>query len=214
MSMIERVMTGLRLAGQTDEMRELALTAEREAHELNGLEPAPRRRDGAPDGADIVEVLRSTCLLLERAPRQAGGAAAAEAVEAAPAPEPAPVADKPPVAKTPAVAAPANGDPSEAITELIAVRDMVAVAAGGDPGAAQATLAALDRKLGRVLAKAGVRALDETGPIDYRYQEVLGFRRTDDPDRDELVCETVRPGYALGERILRPQQVVAYRLED
>ena len=41
----------------------------------------------------------------------------------------------------------------------------------------------------------------------------MDVRFTTDAGQDECVCETVRPGYALGERVVRPQQVIVYRLQ-
>ena len=174
-----------------------------------------------------MEVLRSTCMLLERVPAPARPQRAEARVTRADIPQPMPVAPQPP--PVPEAARPvaraaepapvdrsgARGDaePSPAIMELITVCDMVALAARGDDGSAREMLAGLDRRLGRVFEKAGVRSLDDRGPLDYLYQEIIETRPTADPDQDEVVCETVRRGYAVGDRVLRPQQVIAYRLE-
>ncbi len=53
----------------------------------------------------------------------------------------------------------------------------------------------------------------DEGLFDDARQEIIETRATDDPSLDEHVCQTIRPGYALGERVLRAQQVVVYTLE-
>jgi hypothetical protein len=208
--------TGLRLARSYDELITLALEAERQARLLNGLEGEGPR--GASSN-DVLAVLGSACALLQRAEGRAVGAALparlpeppaplreppARLPEPEPRPEPEPASDPAPVRHA--------ARPPQAVTELIALRDMVTAASESD-GAAKA-LAAVGRKLGHVLEREGVRALEDEGEFDYRFQEIVDVRRTADPGQDERVCETIRPGYALGERVLRPQQVVVYRLDD
>ena len=212
---LDRWRSGMRLAREHDELRALAAQVEREARSLNGLRP----QDGHGDD-DLRDVLRTASLLLSRVARPHEGAEVPQpAADEQPA-EPPAAAELPasPAADTLETAPPqratsAEREPSRTVEELIAVRDMALVAGDGDDAAAKAALAALDRKLGRILEGEGVRILDGDGAFDYRYQEVLDFRLTSDPEQDEAVCATVRPGYAIGERIIRPQQVVVYRLE-
>jgi molecular chaperone GrpE (heat shock protein) len=108
---------------------------------------------------------------------------------------------------------PTGDAPSPAVTELIAVRDMVLLAGAGDAAPTPEVLRALARKLARVLEQDGVRVLEGDGLFDDRLQEALETRPTSDPAQDERISHTIRPGYAIGGRVIRPQQVAVYRLE-
>jgi hypothetical protein len=62
------------------------------------------------------------------------------------------------------------------------------------------------------LAEAGVVAIGSDGErFDRQRHRAEGRVDTDDPARDWIVANTVRTGWACGERILRPAQVWVYR---
>jgi molecular chaperone GrpE (heat shock protein) len=103
--------------------------------------------------------------------------------------------------------------PSKTVAELIRARDIAQMAsASGEPVPA-ATLAVLDRALVRIIEREGVRVLDGRGRFDPSVHEALEVRPTSDPAQHETVCAVIRPGYAFGGRVLRPQQVAVYRSE-
>jgi molecular chaperone GrpE len=81
-----------------------------------------------------------------------------------------------------------------------------------DPdGPAAAGLRAVRDQMESILARQGVSRIGETGEqFDPERHEAVGVRETGDaPDRS--VVEVARSGYALGDRVLRPAQVVVSR---
>jgi hypothetical protein len=221
---------------QYQQNKELAVRAEMSARKLAGLPPPSR--DAAP--RDLVAILQSTCSLLEDLVERAvgGSVQAPPAARRDPAtPAPAPSADRshavaPPAELRPepapanpsAAAAPAlesvpgpgpspHPEPSATAKELIKLRDWVLSVTRGDPETAPEALKMLYRGLGEVLEKEGITLLEETGPYNWRWQEVLSTRVTDDPSQDETVCSTVRPGYLFHGKLVRPQQVIVYTVD-
>jgi molecular chaperone GrpE (heat shock protein) len=67
--------------------------------------------------------------------------------------------------------------------------------------------------LGKVLEKEGVTPFEDVGSFDCERQQVVDTRPTDDPEQDNLVCATVRPGYRFREQLVRPQEVVVYTFD-
>jgi hypothetical protein len=217
MTRLQRFLVAFRLARRRSELLGLALAAEREARDLNGLADAGGQRREP----DLLAVMRSTAELLARAPRATAATEAAppepDTIEPPPEsqtvePPPEPQTFEPPPVEPPPPPAPPADEPPRAVQELIQVRDMALVAASGEAPAASAALAVLARRLGKVLEYEGVELLEAEGRFDYRFQEIIDVRATTDPDADERVSETVRPGYVLGDRVLRPQQVVVWQL--
>ena len=70
--------------------------------------------------------------------------------------------------------------------------------------------AVLDQ-INQVMQRQGVRRLGAPGePFDPEYHQAVAVHQTEDvPDR--TVVELVRGGYALGDRVLRPAQVIVAR---
>ena len=67
--------------------------------------------------------------------------------------------------------------------------------------------------LGGKLAKAGVERFDPAGtPFDPNVAEAVGVVPVSDPARHDVVVEVTRPGYSLGERVIRPARVLVGRL--
>ncbi len=70
------------------------------------------------------------------------------------------------------------------------------------------------RKLVKTLADAGVEAINPAGErFDPNLHEALTIQPTDDPEQDEVVATVVLEGYRLGDRLLRPAQVIVYRYQ-
>lgn len=97
--------------------------------------------------------------------------------------------------------------------ELLLVIDRLDVlgTAGQQPSADEngvgQELLSVRAELAEVLARRGVREVDATGEsFDPRVHEAVGRRV--DPERAGRVVEVRRPGYALGDRLIRPAQVV------
>jgi molecular chaperone GrpE len=62
------------------------------------------------------------------------------------------------------------------------------------------------------LERVGVARLEPDGrPFDPATAEAVRVDSVEDPDRDGTVTETLRPGYALGEQLIRPASVAVGR---
>jgi molecular chaperone GrpE len=81
-----------------------------------------------------------------------------------------------------------------------------------DPdGAASAGLRAVLEQMESILARQGVSRTGEAGEqFDPERHEAIGVRETDDAP-DHAVVDVARSGYALGDRVLRPAQVIVAR---
>lgn len=74
-------------------------------------------------------------------------------------------------------------------------------------------LRAVLEQMETVLARQGVTRMGATGePFDPERHEAVGIRPTDGPDR--TVVEVARSGYMLGDRVLRPAEVVVGRAPE
>lgn len=105
---------------------------------------------------------------------------------------------------------PGEAEPPPIVHELIDISDRIAgMRDTADPAV---TRWLLDRITG-ALADTGVTSIREEGVVDPTRHAVLGVRPTADLDLVDRIAETVRPGYSWNDRILRPQQVIAY-VED
>jgi len=97
----------------------------------------------------------------------------------------------------------------EAVDEL--ERAMVAAAGREGPlvDGVSLTLASLKKKV----LELGAERLAVVGrPFDPRLHEAIDIVPVTDPAMDETVVEEVRPGYRIGERVLRPARVRVGRL--
>jgi len=65
-------------------------------------------------------------------------------------------------------------------------------------------------RLGAILSKSGIDAIEETGIVDYKRHQVIATEMTTDSALDEVICETIRPGYCLQNKLFRYQQVKVY----
>lgn len=62
------------------------------------------------------------------------------------------------------------------------------------------------------LERQGVQPIDPaSGPFDPNFAEAVRIDPVDSPELDGSVTETLRPGYALGHRVVRPAQVAVGR---
>jgi molecular chaperone GrpE (heat shock protein) len=167
--------------------------AMRKAHELAvqararalKLSDAPHEQE--PNQEDIVSALTSTCRLLDGLIEEQNKRMAEQTVD---------------VSDGSALSSCARG--------LIAVRDSVLQAKVSDQSLDPSMLEGLYLKLGEVLEDEGITEIDEKGRFDYNRQKILQVRTTDNPEQDEHVFSTVRPGYMVEGELLRPQEVIVY----
>jgi|GEM_PF-1552807 len=132
----------------------------------------------------------------------------AQAEAAAPPPQPPPPLDP---ASGPPAAAP-DGVLSPTAKELIKLRDWVLLAKSGGAPAADA-LEGVYKKLAQVLKREGVTPLEENTAFDEERQQIMDTRPTRDPAQDNVVCDTVRPGYVFNGDVIRPQEVIIFTYE-
>ena len=166
-----------------------ALDAERDARRINGM-PAPRST-----ATELAAVVESIAMLLERAADSRPPAAAREPKPPAREPKP-----------------PAREDaPGAEERRLIALRDDVRLASGRGHGA-RGVLDHVDAELTDLLEARGIVPFEAAGGVvDERCHQVVAIRATSDPAADGLICETVRLGYRVGDRVWRAAEVVVYR---
>jgi hypothetical protein len=109
----------------------------------------------------------------------------------------------------------AAGDaPPLVVDELVRLADRLpAMSAHGaqlDPGQAAAAARWLDQRVQAALAACEVTRVEDDGALDLRRHEVVGTRAAPSESLAHQIAQTVRPGYAWHDRVLRAQQVVAY----
>ena len=115
------------------------------------------------------------------------------------------------VNEQPQVPIPSSDDDASALAkEVIRIRDLVLQAKLSGRGVGPDWLDGLYAKLGKVLTDNGIVEIDDYGRFDHDRQRVLEVRTTRDPEQDEVVHSTVRPGYLMGGTVLRPQEVIIY----
>jgi hypothetical protein len=202
--------------------QKLAMQAQKSVRQLSGLPPTPPEK--ATD--DLISVLNSTCLLLDRLVKHPEFLSNNKEIAERPkesdrkeefVAQPAPVVAFPSSSSS----SPINTNiPLESETELsatakelIRLRDWVLMVKGTDSGLSGNTLEALYKQIGQILTKAGVTTLDEKGIFDYERQLIVSTKKTGDPEKNDWVYETVRPGYLFNEALIRPQEVITYLYE-
>lgn len=67
------------------------------------------------------------------------------------------------------------------------------------------------RKLREGLKKEGLTVLDGSGKVNPDIQQIVDTVATDDPGASGTVARTVRPGYMYRDKLIRPQEVIAFR---
>lgn len=206
---------------------ELALQAETIVYKLSGLSTVNL------DNRDVVTILKSICLLLERFqqhpellnPKETPIIQPIEVIKAKETPIIQPIE----VIKTeeiePATESPtvpqivrevAEEKPSVTAQELIRLRDWVLLAKSGesDNQASPKVLDAIYKQLGKILEKEGITSLEETGSFNYERQQVVSTQATDEPEKEDLICDIVRPGYLFKGILFRPQEVIVYTYQN
>ena len=99
------------------------------------------------------------------------------------------------------------GSPVPAL--LIEFRDRISANSGHLPSAEW-----IDRQLLKALRGMGVSTIEDDGAVDPRWHEVLEAQPTSDPEIDRHIAATVRPGYRTQNELIRPQQVIAWVVDE
>lgn len=202
------------IAREKREAEDLAFKAEATVRQLSGLPPV---KDSS-DRQDIISVLKTTCLLLERfqerpellPTNQTNKQKESEVVKDEIIPE----TPKMPAESPPSLVIEREPEPSVAAKEIIKLRDWILLAQSEGDSSSTKVLAAIYQQLEQILVKEGVKPLEETGLFNYERHKVISTQKTEDPDKDDWVCETVRPGYLFEGKLIRPQEVIVYTFES
>ena len=177
---------------------------------------------------DLFGIVRVTVRVTWLRGREAAGEQAAPASGTASAPAPDEPAPAQPVGSGP-VAQPVPPEPfvpppvpvrpgAPAADEEADVRSLISLAddlagladrAAGESGGDR-TLRLAQWRVDQVLAQRGVQAVCDEGPVDPGRHEVVGSRPASAGGPPGWIAATIRPGYVSGDRLIRPQQVVAY----
>ena len=123
----------------------------------------------------------------------------------------------PPQASEPLQGSEQASEPAEhplaVVMQLIALRDMVQLAAEQAESAGAAPLDSVARRLGDILASERVTSFEDQDGFDPARQRVVDTVITDIPHQDYQLAGSVRPGYLHAEELLRQQDVIVYRLD-
>jgi hypothetical protein len=192
------------------EAKKLALQIESQVRGLNNLPEA------APDNihSDLLDILKTTYLLLDRF--------TSDRVIETPTPEIVTVEEpaiEPTEPSTPVIETTPtpftiakDPEPSNTAKELIKLRDNILLAITENTTGDVRMFQSLYRKLGKILEQEGVFTLEAMEKFNYEQQQVMETKPTDDANLDGLVSSTLRPGYLFDGKLIRPQEVIVYKL--
>lgn len=66
-----------------------------------------------------------------------------------------------------------------------------------------------------ILSEHGLSKIDLVGQdFDPNIAEAIGTEPTDDPAQDHQIASVLKPGYQMGDRVIRPAQVKIYKLQE
>jgi hypothetical protein len=111
-----------------------------------------------------------------------------------------------------------SGKPSAAVHEVIRLADglldLTGNGASPDQQQASSVLRWVDARAKSLLAACEVVRVEETGSFDPSRHQAVAIRTAPSPELSDQIAETVRPGYAWRDALLRPQQVIVYAPAD
>lgn len=99
---------------------------------------------------------------------------------------------------------------SKTAKELIDLRDWILLAKTGSNLPGSEIFNVLYQRLGKILEQEGVNTLEEQDKFNYECQQIVSTKPTNDPDKNDMIAETIRPGYTFNNSIIRPQEVIIY----
>ena len=156
---------------------------------------------------DIFGVLRITWL-----PRDRRHGPPAGPLPAGPVATQVPPAGSPRGQASPARPAAAAGPSPDIVRGLIGLADILLDLTerptGPEPGLR--TLLLVQRRVDRLLTACGVRIVADEGLVTPARHEVVGTRPADEKGAEGWIAATIRRGYLHDDRLIRPQQVVAF----
>lgn len=71
-------------------------------------------------------------------------------------------------------------------------------------------LSAIDYELKKNLQQEGVISIEEIGLFNCERQKIIATKITNDLEKSDRVCHTVRSGYLFNDRLIRPQEAIVY----
>jgi molecular chaperone GrpE len=89
-----------------------------------------------------------------------------------------------------------------------------AAAAPGDPGLVRGVELVRDLFLSKLASYQVARFMDEGASFDPRRHEAVSLVPVTDPALDDTVVSVIRPGYSIGDDVLRPATVAVGRRTD
>jgi molecular chaperone GrpE (heat shock protein) len=102
----------------------------------------------------------------------------------------------------------ADPHPPDIAADLIEILDQLALQPD-DPARRW-----LESRLSRVAGKCEICRIDDSGSVDHTRHEVVGVQRATGAERPGDIAARIRPGYSWRGRILRAEQVVAFRGDE
>jgi GrpE len=110
-----------------------------------------------------------------------------------------------------------SGKPPAAVSEVIRLADGLLDLTGNGAAPDQQQASALrwvDARAKSLLAACDVVRVEETGSFDPSRHQAVSVRTAPSPQLSGQIAETIRPGYAWRDALLRPQQVIVYAPAD
>ena len=194
------------ISREKQQAQQLALEAEAYARQLNGLTTTTEE-------GEIISVLNSTCLLLRRLVERSAFSQPSSNLRDEVIPAPTKETPQPSIASTSVLPIESEAELSNAIKELIKLRDWILLAKKTKTEGSSEVLSAIYQKLGQILEREGVTVIEETGSFNYEKQQIIATQITHDPEQDDCIYDTIRPGYLFQGKLIRPQEAIVYSFQ-
>jgi molecular chaperone GrpE (heat shock protein) len=105
-----------------------------------------------------------------------------------------------------------NLEPSPTTKELIKLRDWILFAKNNN-STDSSILNNLYQRLGHILAKEEIISLEAEEKFDCDRHQIIDTKITENIDLDDFIYSTIRPGYLFKNMLLRPQEVIVYKFD-
>lgn len=106
-----------------------------------------------------------------------------------------------------------DGSPGELAVDIIKLRDQILLAKLSCNDGKKSILNSLYEELGRILKTNGIEELDSQKVFNSEWNTVVDVKSTNIKEMDNTIADICRPGYKMGGKIIRAQEVVVYRYE-
>lgn len=101
-------------------------------------------------------------------------------------------------------------EPAQSALELIGLRDKLLLLQLDEDSGSNEVSHSLYHELGKILELENILEIEQYGVFDDAVQKVIELEPTLDPALDRQIYKSLRPGYRIGEQLLRPQDVIVY----